>query len=195
MRTWFEMLGMPGAVRRARMRIRHRDGTWLWFDATHYNRLDDPSAPGIYTELLDISDEMAAHEALRSAERLLRRLTEALPLGVAQIDVQGRLIHRNDRLIEILGGARARESGSVYYGGATRTSGRGLRGVVDRVRSGPSGGGFWRERDSTEARSGYRGSQYQNRGSYSGSRYQSRPGGGFRSYSRGTGGFRGGGRR
>jgi len=115
-RTWFEMLGMPGAVRRARMRIRHRDGTWLWFDATHYNRLDDPSAPGIYTELLDISDEMAAHEALRSAERLLRRLTEALPLGVAQIDVQGRLIHRNDRLIEILGGARAETFGQLFAG-------------------------------------------------------------------------------
>ena len=115
-RTWFEMLGVPGAVRRARMRIRHRDGTWLWFDATHYNRLDDASAPGIYTELLDISDEMAAHEALRSAERLLRRLTEALPLGVAQIDVQGRLIHRNDRLIEILGEARAETFAQQFAG-------------------------------------------------------------------------------
>jgi hypothetical protein len=89
----------------------------------------------------------------------------------------------------------ARQRGDVYYGGAARTSGRGLRGVIDRVRSGSSGGGFWRERDSTEARSGYRGSQYQNRGSYSGSRYQSRPGGGFRSYSRSTGSFRRGGRR
>src|SRR6185503_10429312 len=91
-------------------------GTWLWFDATHYNRLDDASAPGIYTELLDISDEMAAHEALRSAERLLRRLTEALPLGVAQIDVQGRLIHRNDRLIEILGEARAETFAQQFAG-------------------------------------------------------------------------------
>ena len=30
----------------------------------------------------------------------------------------------------------ARQRGDVYYGGATRTSGRGMRGVIDRVRSG-----------------------------------------------------------
>jgi hypothetical protein len=94
---------------------------------------------------------------------------------------------------------RSRRTGGVYYGGTPRTSGRGMRGVLDRERSSSSGGGFWRERDSSTARSGggYRGSQYQNRGSYSGSRYQSRPsGGGFRSYSRGMGGsFRRGGRR
>jgi diguanylate cyclase (GGDEF)-like protein/PAS domain S-box-containing protein len=103
-RTWIELLGLPpGSTRRARLRIRHHDGTWLWFEATHYNRLDDPDAPGIYTELLDISDEMAAHEALRAAEQLLRRLTEALPIGVLQVDVQGRLIHRNERITEIVG--------------------------------------------------------------------------------------------
>jgi diguanylate cyclase (GGDEF)-like protein len=115
-RTWFDMLGRPGAVRRARLRIRHRDGTFLWFEATHHNRLDDATAPGIYTELLDISDEMAAHEALRSAERLLRRLTEALPLGVAQIDVQGGLIHRNDRLSEIVGEPSAQTLAEQFAG-------------------------------------------------------------------------------
>jgi diguanylate cyclase (GGDEF)-like protein/PAS domain S-box-containing protein len=115
-RTWFEMLGTPGAVRRARLRIQHRDGTWLWFEATHHNRLDDASAPGVYTELLDITDEMTAHEALRAAERLLRRLTEALPLGVAQIDVQGRLIHRNDRLTEIVGGPSAETLAAQFAG-------------------------------------------------------------------------------
>ena len=89
---------------------------------------------------------------------------------------------------------RARQRGEVYYRGSARTSGGGLRGVMDRVRSGSSGGGFWRERAASQP-GGYRGSRYENRGSYSGSRYQSRPSGGFRSYSRGMGGFRRGGRR
>lgn len=89
---------------------------------------------------------------------------------------------------------RARQRGEVFYGHSTRAGGSTLRRTIDRMRSGnsSSGGGFWREREQPKASSGgYSGSRYESRGSYSGSRYQSRPGG-FRSYSRGTGGFRGG---
>ena len=89
---------------------------------------------------------------------------------------------------------RARQRGDVYYGQNTRQSGGFLRRSIDRVRSGSSGGGFWKERETPSASRGYSGSRYENRGSYSGSRYQSK-GGGFRSYSRGMGGFRRGGRR
>ena len=91
---------------------------------------------------------------------------------------------------------RARQRGEVFYGHRTSSSGGVLRRTIDRIRGGSSsGGGFWREREQPQAvGGGYRGSRYENRGSYSGSRYQQR-GGGYRSYSRGMGGFRRGGRR
>ena len=82
---------------------------------------------------------------------------------------------------------RARQRGEVYYGQNTRQSGGMLRRTIDRVRG--------RDQEAVRGSDGYRGSRYENRGAYSGSRYQSRSGGGFRSYSRGMGGFRRGGRR
>jgi diguanylate cyclase (GGDEF)-like protein/PAS domain S-box-containing protein len=55
--------------------------------------------------MVDITDEMAAQEALRANEQLLRTLTEALPVGVLQIDAERRIVHRNARVVELLGAA------------------------------------------------------------------------------------------
>jgi PAS domain-containing protein len=43
----------------------------------------------------------------RANEQLLRRLTEALPLGIVQMDEHRRVVFRNDRLAEVLGRADA----------------------------------------------------------------------------------------
>ena len=40
--------------------------------------------------MLDITDEMAAEEALRASEQLLRRLTEALPMSVGAVATRDR---------------------------------------------------------------------------------------------------------
>ena len=53
--------------------------------------------------MVDISDEMAAQEALRAREQLLHRLAEAIPVGLLQIDTEGGIAYTNDRLHEILG--------------------------------------------------------------------------------------------
>src|SRR5205085_6054621 len=49
-------------------------------------------------EMLDITDEMAAEEALRASEQLLRRLTEALPMSIVQLDVDRRIVYQNARV-------------------------------------------------------------------------------------------------
>jgi diguanylate cyclase (GGDEF)-like protein/PAS domain S-box-containing protein len=66
------------------------------------------------SELVDISDGIAAHEvdrlatrSVRSRERLLDRIAEALPIGLCQVDGERRVVYRNERLDEILGTARA----------------------------------------------------------------------------------------
>jgi diguanylate cyclase (GGDEF)-like protein/PAS domain S-box-containing protein len=63
----------------------------------------DPSERCVLTEMIDISDEMAAHEALRAREQLLDRLAEALPIGILQISADGRVVYANDRLSGLLG--------------------------------------------------------------------------------------------
>ncbi|HWS32154.1 MAG TPA: PAS domain S-box protein, partial [Actinoplanes sp.] len=89
---WLDMLGSPpGATRRVRLRHLHRDGHTVWFEVTNHNLLAEPDNPRVIAEMLDISDEMAAQEAVRSAEKLMRRLTETIPLAIVQVAADGRI--------------------------------------------------------------------------------------------------------
>jgi diguanylate cyclase (GGDEF)-like protein/PAS domain S-box-containing protein len=102
-----DMLRVPNSRRRVRVRHRHRDGSWRWFEITNRNLLNDPTHACVVTEMVDITDEMAAQEALRAREHLLRRLTDTLPVGILQIDTSRSIVYRNARLDTILGRTRA----------------------------------------------------------------------------------------
>lgn len=101
--NWMEMLAAPHQPHRWRGRYRCQDGSYVWLDITNVNRLEDPSHGDVLTEMVDISDEMAMHEALREREQLLRRLTEALPSGVLQFDTERQVIHANEQFGGIVG--------------------------------------------------------------------------------------------
>ncbi len=104
---WLDMLAHPGSLRRARLRHRRRDGSWVWLEVTNRNCLADPEHGDVLTEMVDITDEMEALEALRASEQLLRRLTEALPVGVLHVDAQRYIRYRNTRLTSIIGAPSA----------------------------------------------------------------------------------------
>lgn len=80
------MIGKPGASRRVRLRHKHADGHWVWFELTNTNLLDDPEHGYVTAEMVDISEEMAATEALRAGELLLRRLTDGCLIRGAIMD-------------------------------------------------------------------------------------------------------------
>jgi diguanylate cyclase (GGDEF)-like protein/PAS domain S-box-containing protein len=65
--------------------------------------MDDPENVVTITKLTDISDEMAAHEAVGKRERLFRRLAESLPAGLFQVDLDRSVVYANRRLAQILG--------------------------------------------------------------------------------------------
>lgn len=99
--SWMELLSLPGGTHRLRARHRHRDGSWRWLELTNHHRLADQGT--VLTEVIDISDEMAATEALRQREQLLGRLTEALPSGVLHVDLDRRVLYANARVHDVLG--------------------------------------------------------------------------------------------
>jgi diguanylate cyclase (GGDEF)-like protein/PAS domain S-box-containing protein len=101
--NWMATLANLTDGHRCRARVVRPDGSCRWFELTNFNRLDDPERPHIISEMLDISEEMAAHEAVAAREQLLHRLAEALPLGVLQLDNQHRVIYKNDYLGGVLG--------------------------------------------------------------------------------------------
>jgi diguanylate cyclase (GGDEF)-like protein/PAS domain S-box-containing protein len=105
--NWMEMLAAPGPGRRVRLRHRHRDGTWIWLEITNHNLLDDQAQRCVISQMIDITEEMAAQEALRAREQLLDRLAEAVPIGLLQIDAARQIVYTNDRLHDIVGTASA----------------------------------------------------------------------------------------
>jgi diguanylate cyclase (GGDEF)-like protein len=76
----------------------------LWVDTTLHNHLSDPDRQHVLVEMIDISAEMAAQEALHEHEELLRRLTDAMPVGLLQIDTERDVVYNNARLLDILYG-------------------------------------------------------------------------------------------
>ena len=99
--NWLETLAAPGRDTRWRGRHRCADGRYLWIEFTNCNLLDDLQYDGVRSEMLDISDEMAMHDELRKSEERFRRLAEALPLGLAQIDGDRQITYANQPFTDI----------------------------------------------------------------------------------------------
>jgi diguanylate cyclase (GGDEF)-like protein/PAS domain S-box-containing protein len=97
-----------------RLRRRRKDGRWMWVDTTLHNFLNEPDRNYVLVELIDVSAEMAAQEALQEREELLRRLTDAMPDGLLQLDTDRNVVYHNARLLEILGGSP--DAGSSEFG-------------------------------------------------------------------------------
>ncbi|HEX3511155.1 MAG TPA: diguanylate cyclase [Solirubrobacteraceae bacterium] len=87
-----------------RLRRKRKDGSWMWVDTTLHNFLNEPGRNHVLVEIIDISAEMHAQEALQDREELLRRLTNAMPVGLLQLDVARNVLYNNSRLLEILHG-------------------------------------------------------------------------------------------
>lgn len=72
-------IATPGVAVTAEMRLRHRDGRWIWIEATGTSRLDDPSVGAIVFNLSDATERrraeqqaelLAQHEKLRALGQL-----------------------------------------------------------------------------------------------------------------------------
>jgi diguanylate cyclase (GGDEF)-like protein/PAS domain S-box-containing protein len=102
--SWLEMMAKPGSTVRSRVRYQHADGRWIWLELTNTNLVDDPAVGVVLCECLDLTDEMAAHEALRAREELLDRIAETIPLGLLQYDYERRIVYANERVAQICTG-------------------------------------------------------------------------------------------
>jgi diguanylate cyclase (GGDEF)-like protein/PAS domain S-box-containing protein len=88
-----------------RLRRKRKDGSWMWVDTTLRNFLNHPGRNYVLVELIDISAEMQAQEVLQEREELLRRLTNAMPVGLLHLDNERGVVYHNARLLEILYGS------------------------------------------------------------------------------------------
>ncbi|HRW36765.1 MAG: sensor domain-containing diguanylate cyclase [Acidimicrobiales bacterium] len=68
-RTAEDVRSGPGRSYRSVLRIRHRDGSWVWAEVVGRNLIDDPAVQGVVQTLRDISDRRALEEQLAHQAR------------------------------------------------------------------------------------------------------------------------------
>lgn len=105
--AWMEMITEPGSVRVWRGRYRAADGAWKWVETVNENRLDSAEEVVRSSMSLVTGEEAGIEEELRARKQLLSRLSDALPVGLVQIDATRTITFTNDRLYAIVGSPAA----------------------------------------------------------------------------------------
>jgi diguanylate cyclase (GGDEF)-like protein/PAS domain S-box-containing protein len=104
--AWFEMIAAPGQMRTWQGRYRTSGGAWKWVECDNVNRLEDPDNPVVQTTMRSIAgNQVNLAEELRSRKQLLSRLSDAMPVGMFEIDSAQNVTFTNHRLHAILGSA------------------------------------------------------------------------------------------
>lgn len=109
--VWLDMIASPGVARVWRGRYQNADGAWIWIESV--NCLGDGEPPLVFSSLTRVTGEQVSiEEELRAREQLLSRLSDALPVGVIQIDLIGNVTFTNGRLHTIVGVGQAATIGA-----------------------------------------------------------------------------------
>lgn len=102
--AWFEMIEAPGETRSWQGRYRTSDGAWKWVECVNTSKLNDPVNPVVMTTMRHVAvDQVSVAEELRARKQLLSRLSDAMPIGMFEIDDERTVTFANERLHTILG--------------------------------------------------------------------------------------------
>ena len=88
--------GTRGKHEPIRLRLRHIDGHYLWFDCTAENQIDNPTVRGLIIIARDVTDQKVAEDAQVEAEDALPRRVRALTARHRRsITLEGHIIDAN----------------------------------------------------------------------------------------------------
>jgi diguanylate cyclase (GGDEF)-like protein/PAS domain S-box-containing protein len=90
-------------VQTVRLRYLCKDGSWLWLETSNESHLEADGTTVVVARLFDVSEEMAAVEALRHNESFLRRLTDTVPVGLFHVASDGAIAFVNPVLQALIG--------------------------------------------------------------------------------------------
>jgi diguanylate cyclase (GGDEF)-like protein/PAS domain S-box-containing protein len=89
-----------GVPIRLQTRLLHADGGWRRFELVLTGRRADPSIGGVVVNGQDVTERLAAQQALDATEELARSVLEAVPGPSAVLDPSGRIVMVNRAWIE-----------------------------------------------------------------------------------------------
>ncbi|MGE3162567.1 MAG: PAS domain S-box protein, partial [Burkholderiales bacterium] len=94
-----ELREQPGARRTLRVRFRHKDGGERLLESTLANQLHEPDVAAMVCSYRDLSES-------ESQNARFNAMFETSPVGLAHVDLEGRIRIANQRLCDMLGYAR-----------------------------------------------------------------------------------------
>jgi diguanylate cyclase (GGDEF)-like protein/PAS domain S-box-containing protein len=90
-------------VQTVRLRYMCKDGSWLWLETSNESHIEADGETVVVARLIDVSEEMAAVEALRHNEQFLRQVTDTVPVGLFHIGPDGDVAFVNPVLQNLIG--------------------------------------------------------------------------------------------
>tara|TARA_R110000868_G_scaffold304437_3_gene565006 strand:+ start:27347 stop:29527 length:2181 start_codon:yes stop_codon:yes gene_type:complete len=101
---FMDSLDKPGiTLEGALARIKHKDGSWRWFDAIITNLLHEPSINGIVDNFRDVTDKVEAENKLESVLQKLEKHLDNSPLGIVEYDSELYITKWSEKCQEIFG--------------------------------------------------------------------------------------------
>ena len=99
--NWMQMI--VNDVRHAvRLRYRTKEQGWAWLETSNELTRREDGTRWVVCQMIDISEEMAAADALRYNEQLLRRIAETVPVGLAELGPDHSARYMNESLRTLL---------------------------------------------------------------------------------------------
>jgi diguanylate cyclase (GGDEF)-like protein/PAS domain S-box-containing protein len=100
--AWMDMITSPGRLGIWRGRYKTAQGSWRWVETE--NSFHDGDDPKVISSMREVSPEQASlEEQFLARGQLLSQLSDALPVGVFQVDLNGRVTLTNKSFHLIVG--------------------------------------------------------------------------------------------
>ena len=91
-----KVLEKPGSiVSNTQNRFKHKDGHWVWHEASAHNLLDDPSIGAIVFNYRDITERKKAEAEIILQKSYFQQLFENSPEGIVILDNQDKIVDVN----------------------------------------------------------------------------------------------------
>jgi diguanylate cyclase (GGDEF)-like protein/PAS domain S-box-containing protein len=100
--AWMKMITAPGTTSVWRGRYQTLGGAWQWVETV--NTYEEDGVPAVFSSMTRVTvEQVSVEEELRSRTQMLSRLSDALPVGLFEIDASRQIKFTNDRLHLIVG--------------------------------------------------------------------------------------------
>ena len=96
-------IAAPGTSPVGEVRIRHKDGSWRYVEATFTSLVDDPTVAGVVINSRDVTERKLAEEKFRQAHQRLGSHFENSPVGVVEWDRTTRVLSWSHEAENIFG--------------------------------------------------------------------------------------------